>query len=72
MPNLGRTSCWCFDRIQAVHPTCRWWGEQGREHSDGGGLARAVGAEEREDLALGHFKGNIVTALKSPKCLTRF
>lgn len=32
--------------------------EQAREHRDGGGLAGAVGAEQSEDLALGHAEGD--------------
>jgi len=33
--------------------------KEGREHFDGGGLARAVRSQEGEDLALGYFKGDI-------------
>src|SRR6202167_5474323 len=47
-------------RIEAIQLDTSAGGvKEGREHFDGGGLARAVRSQEGEDLALGYFKGDI-------------
>ena len=61
MPKRLRASFCCIARIEAVELDASAGGLQQRgEHLDGGGLARAVRAQEGEDLALRDVKGDIV------------
>ena len=70
MPKRLRTSFWCVCGIEAVELNGAAGGpEQRGQHLDGGGLARAVGAEEGKDLALRHIKRNIVDGGKRAKRL---
>src|SRR5689334_17574602 len=47
--HAGRRSGRRVEAVEGDHPA--GWAEEGGQHLDGGGLARPVGPEEREELA---------------------